>query len=73
MTENAIKRERRRRGLTQVELAYRAGVSISSVQRWERGRGGRFEGLAAVLSILDLSPEDLAGAPDIATSPNEAE
>jgi transcriptional regulator with XRE-family HTH domain len=37
VTGDALRRLRRRLGLTQVKLAERVGVTVTSVARWERG------------------------------------
>lgn len=55
---------RKLRGLTQAQVAERAGVSRSTVQKLERGDGGvSLESLIRVLRALGLS-EVIAGALD---------
>lgn len=58
---------RRRRGLTQEQLAERAGVSVSVVRKLERGErdGGRMATLLALARSLDVSTSALfePGAP----------
>ena len=47
---------RRAKGLTQTEVAARTGVSITSVQAWERGVGPSARNLPAVAELLGVDP-----------------
>ena len=55
-----IRALRRDKGLTQDELAERAGVSRSAVAQWETGRTGQVTGnLSRIAGLLDASVEYL--------------
>ena len=50
-----IKRERKKKGLTQKELAEKLGVSVVSVQRYEaEDRGVKSDTLKRIADILDI-------------------
>jgi transcriptional regulator with XRE-family HTH domain len=46
-------------GLTQTSLAINAGVSVSSVQRWESGRLPPIRELIRIAGILEIPPSEL--------------
>lgn len=50
---------RNRRGWTQMALAQNANVSVSSVQRWERGDLPPVRELIRLAGILEIDPEEL--------------
>jgi transcriptional regulator with XRE-family HTH domain len=55
-----IRAERRRRGWTQLDLAYRADVPISELSRIETGQSRPYPAYAQRLAAtLGLEPEDL--------------
>lgn len=57
-----ISREREQRGLSQAELARRAGISQSNLTRLERGeRGFTVSTLAKIAAGLRMTPADLLG------------
>lgn len=59
---------RKKRGLTQVDLAEKMGVEQPTIQRWEKGkREPSFEQLFALAAILDVDPSALID-PSIAAS-----
>ena len=70
MSATVIRQARRRAGLTQGELAARAGTTQSAVARWERGASRptveRLESLVAAcglelrLAVADVNPGDIA-------------
>lgn len=56
---------RTRRGLSQSDLAEAAGVSTKTIQRLEAGKSIAGSSRRAVLTVLDVDPEDLEiGGPD---------
>lgn len=58
-----VRRVRRERGLTQGELALRAGVEIKTVRRIERGEGNPYlETLWSVAAALDTTLGELVRA-----------
>jgi ribosome-binding protein aMBF1 (putative translation factor) len=54
-----IRRERRRRGWTQVDLAYHARVPVSEVSRCEMGYGTYPSYAERLADVLGLRPEEL--------------
>src|SRR5262245_22404098 len=57
---NALRANRHRRGLTQVDVARRLGVTAETVCRWERGRSRpRPRRLPFIARVLSSSPRDL--------------
>lgn len=54
-----ITRYRRGKGLTQGELAQALGVSLFTVQRWEKGRRPRPRHLRAIGDYLGVEPLEL--------------
>ena len=58
---NRMRRERGRKGLTQAELAERAGVGVNTVIRMEQGdaRRAHVKTLWRVARALDVDVEDL--------------
>lgn len=66
---NEIKRLRRRKGLSQEELAPLVGVSVATVSRWERGMHGGYAGNVKKLArVLGVKPERLTPVAPTATS-----
>ncbi len=55
---------RRRRLLTQGELAEKAGIGISSIVRIEKGQGARVTTLRKLAAALGITPEQLMGDDD---------
>ena len=56
---------RKKRGLTQAELAAAVGVSTSAVGNWEAGlRRPRYETLLRLASVLGVTIDDLLLPPD---------
>ena len=56
---------RKRKGLTQAELAVAIGVSTSAVGNWEAGlRRPRYETLLRLASVLGVTIDDLLLPPD---------
>ena len=56
---------RKRKGLTQAELAVAIGVSTSAVGNWEAGlRRPRYESLLRLASVLGVTIDDLLSPPD---------
>lgn len=58
-----LRRERRRRKLTQAELGKRVGVRQATISSFENGEGGNLETLFALLAALglDLAIQDRSG------------
>lgn len=54
-----IKAARERLGWTQFDLANEANVSLSSVQRWERGEMPPVRELIRLAGVLKIEPEQL--------------
>ncbi len=57
-----LRRLRRRTGLTQAELARRAGVGLTSLKSWEQGSPPTLQGLRGLARALELSTETVARA-----------
>jgi DNA-binding XRE family transcriptional regulator len=58
--ENAIKTFREYRGLTQTELASKAGLSVAMIKKLESGEtGGSIKTIKAIASALNLEVDDL--------------
>lgn len=55
MTDAELRRLRKRLGLTQKELAAKAGVTSTSVARWERGDVRITEPMSRLLRLLAAS------------------
>ena len=60
---------RRRRLLTQGELAEKAGVGITTIVRIEAGQGARVTTLRKLAAALDITPDQLWEADDRAEAP----
>lgn len=72
MTANRIAELRRRKGLTQEELAERIGTHQPTVQRWEAGlRFPRGHFLQRLAEVLGVRPADLISAVTAAETANE--
>jgi len=75
MSENCIKEIRKRKNITQVELAKRLGISQGAIQKLEAGeRGLDLEWIEKISKALDVKPWELLPKdmqPDI--SPDEME
>ena len=54
-----LKEWRRRRFLTQGELAERSGVGVATIARIEAGQGARLSTLRKLATALHLEPEQL--------------
>ena len=64
---DSIKEFRRRKLLTQKELAEQVGVTLNAVQRWEDGtRYPRPAQLRKLCAVLGVTPEGLLAALDAA-------
>ena len=50
---------RRRVGMTQAQLAGKLGISVKTVQTWERGLANPYRRVQALESALDLRPGSL--------------
>lgn len=61
---------RNRKGLTQLDLAYKASVSPSSIQRWEAGRLPPVRELIRIAGLLEIDPEELV---ETAPAPTDLE
>lgn len=55
---------RTRRGWTQQQFAHAAGVSVSTVQRWEKGHVPPYPRLVRLAPILGVSLEEITGVED---------
>ena len=55
---------RRRRLLTQEELAEKAGVGVTTIVRIEAGQEGRISTLRKLAAALDVTPDQLLGDDD---------
>lgn len=75
MSENCIKEIRKQKGITQVELAQRLGISQGAIQKLETGeRGLDLEWIEKISKALNVKPWELLPKdmqPDI--SPDEME
>jgi transcriptional regulator with XRE-family HTH domain len=59
--EDRLKRLRRREGLTQANLARKAGVALDSLQNWEIARcSPRLDAVVALARALGVSLDELA-------------
>lgn len=56
---SVVQERRNRRGLSQSDLAEAAGLSTKTIQRLEAGKAVLPGSRRAVLSVLDIEPEDL--------------
>ena len=56
-----LKEWRRRRLLTQEELARRSGVGVATIARIEAGQGARLSTLRKLADTLNVTPEQLLG------------
>jgi len=58
MSETAknLKSRREKLGMSQAELAEKSGVSLRTIQGWERGKTSDLERFAAVLEALGCKP-----------------
>ena len=69
-----IRTYRKRMGMTQIELAEAAGVSIATLRRWESGEtaptGTKITELAQVLNV---APEDIVAAAPSQNNPNQVQ
>ena len=71
---DVVRLYREQLGLSQVELARRAGVSSGTILRIERGeRGVSVDLLATLAQILGIGPKTLGGAILVWESPPESE
>ncbi len=55
---------RRRRLLTQEDLAEKAGVGVTTIVRIEAGQEGRISTLRKLAAALDITPDQLFGDED---------
>jgi transcriptional regulator with XRE-family HTH domain len=59
-----LQRLRHERGLTQTQLAEKAGVPFRSLQNWEYGRRTiLFDAAVKLADALDVTLDELAGRP----------
>jgi transcriptional regulator with XRE-family HTH domain len=59
-----LQRLRQERGLTQTQLAEKAGVPFRSLQNWEYGRRTiLFDAAVKLADALDVTLDELAGRP----------
>ncbi len=56
-----LKEIREQRGMTQFELAYKAGISISAVRRMENGAGVLATSVRLVAAALGVEVADIEG------------
>ena len=63
VTTPALHYWRTKRALLQRELAQRAGVDLTTVQRLERGLSSRLHTVRALAEALDVTPADLMAQP----------
>lgn len=62
MTENCIKAERARMNLTRPELAARIGVSVQTIENWERDIGPcSIKNLLKLMDVFGCSADYLVG------------
>jgi len=54
-----LRQERLRKGWSQLQLSLEAGVSLSTVERAERGEGLRIDSIQRLCACLDKTPEQL--------------
>lgn len=64
-----LERHRLNRNLTQADLATEAGVSVSTVQRLERGESTQLKSWFRILRVLDLLPALDNLVPELPVSP----
>lgn len=72
--QTAIRKSRQETGLTQMDLAVKSGVSLTTITRFENGKLGsqpRLDVLLSVLDVLGLDLDVIPKAPD--TSPQAVE
>jgi transcriptional regulator with XRE-family HTH domain len=63
VTTPALHYWRTKRALLQRELAERAGVDLTTVQRLERGLSSRLHTVRKLAEVLGVDPADLMGQP----------
>jgi transcriptional regulator with XRE-family HTH domain len=64
-----VRARRRASGLTQAELAERAGVSVDAIGQIERGKiAASFDTIGALAQALDVHPAELFGGLPIVPS-----
>ena len=60
MSDNCIKEIRKRKGITQVELAKRLGISQGAIQKLETGeRGLDLDWMEKISKVLNVKPWEL--------------
>ncbi len=64
-----LRRLRRRAGLTQVQLARAAGIGLTSLKSWEKGRPPSLQGLRGLARALELPTETVARATGLSLPP----
>ena len=71
---NRIRLYRERAGLSQVELAERAGLKPSTVSNWEQGLAyPQYRGIKILCKIFGCSADDLLGLPAVGLTADESE
>lgn len=52
---------REKKGLTQLQLSQSLGVTVTTIQNWEKGRAGveQIERVINLCKVLECEPEDL--------------
>ena len=69
MTGEQFRQARHALGLTQAEVAKRAGVSVATVIRLEAGKGGNYQSVVAVAGVVGLAPMQTSQPVDDPLSP----
>lgn len=59
MVGDNIRKIRKEKGLTIEKLAYKAGVTVSTVNRVEHNKGFRFDSLQKIANALNISIEEI--------------
>jgi transcriptional regulator with XRE-family HTH domain len=64
-----VREARERLGLSREGLAFKAGVSLKTIERIERGEGMPHRSTRQVIArVLDVAPEDIFPEPTVGTA-----